>query len=253
MKNITINIFILVLLTTIISCQKETPTLWSDADRLNFVQTGYTQENIEADTIINYTFVFEPEEVKEHTIWVEIKTMGGIYNYPRPVRIKQTPSLSNDAVAGTHYMSFDNAEVKKQFIIPAAENTAKLPITVLRNELGIKEFHLRIEFEENECFKLGYPNYSHKTIIISNSLSKPTNWDETIEYYAFGSYSQEKHQFMFDITGANIDYKYIQNILDTSDYAYMEYLQGWYTKKLEEDNQRRENEGLPKHDFSFFK
>ena len=246
------NILLLAILVIMIACQQESPDAWSGEDRINFVQNGSSASAIAADTMTIYTFVFEPEAVTTHTIWVGVKIMGKAHDYPRAVRLKQVPSHGRDAVAGVHYVGFDNTEVKEQYIIPAGAVTAQLPIILKRDQLGSEEFQLRIVFEENDYFQLGYNHLSHRTIAVSDRLSKPENWNTTIANYAFGTYSQEKHQFMFDATGLSIDYDYIQAILDTNDASYMWYLQDWFSEKLEEENIRLESENKPIHGFSFY-
>lgn len=234
MKNIEYILFALLILT--ISCSEEKPETWSGEDRLNFVQKGGNKAAIAADTVVLYTFVFEPESVVRDTIWVEVKAMGAVRNYPRPLKLKQMPSSGLDAVAGVHYVDFNDSELRDSYTMPAGEMTAKLPIILLRNQLGDEYHFLRIGFEANEHFLPGYDHLSHRMIRISDILSKPDNWNNTVVNSLFGTYNQEKHQFMIDVTGLAIDDAYIQAILDTKDTSYYTFLNTWYTNKLNEAN-----------------
>lgn len=224
------------LLAVFAACSEEEPGAWSGQARLNFVQNGTTPTAVAADTIVLFTFVFQPETVTKDTVWVEVKTMGDVYDYPRPLKIKQEPSFRKDAVAGVHYVGFDTPGMKERYVIPAGEVTAKLPVVLLRDQLGEEYFYLRIVFEANDYFLSGYDHLSHRTIRVSNLLSKPENWNATVVGSLFGTYSQEKHQFMLDVTGLAIDEDYIQAILDTKDPSYYTYLRTWYTNKLNAAN-----------------
>ena len=258
MKHFT---YIALLLTLIFvtSCEEQDPASWSGIDRLNFVRAGSTSSASAADTIVVYTFVFENPEVTQYTLWVNVATMGKVYDHPRPLKIKQVPSFINleaddiaeDAVAGQHYVPFDDAQVRDQYVIPAGVATAQIPVILKRDRLGSKVFQLRITFEGNDYFQPGYGHLGHKTIVISDKLARPSLWTGTLQSDMLGTYSQEKHQFMFDVTGLSIDNAYLQGILDTNDRDYYRYLRAWFTLKLNEENERRTAAGEPLLTFTF--
>lgn len=251
MKNSKIYIVLSSVLLLAASCNKELPATWSGSDRLNFVRTGENEGLRAADTLTLYTFVFDPVETSRQTVWVEVETMGALCDYPRQIRLKQVPSYGTDAVPGVHYVDFDDPEVKDQYVIPAGKVRATLPVILKRDQLGSGRYQLRLAFEANEYFQPGYDHLGHQTVIVSDLLSKPGSWSIFIEYYCFGTYSPEKHQFMFDVTGVSIDADYLQAIWDTGDADYWSYLRNWFEEKLKEENKRREEAQEPLLDFTF--
>lgn len=233
------------------ACKEEYPDRWSGEDRLNFVQSGSTASGIIADTVITYSFVFAPDDTKTHTVMVDVSTMGDKSNAPRAISIAQVPSSRKNAVAGTHYVAFDAPEVKQKFIMPAGSATTQLPITLIKENLGDDEVELRIVFVENEFFLAGLPNLSHKTIRFSNKLSKPAKWSSSVDDF-LGTYSPEKHKFMYDTISRTIDDNYLQELLDIRDKAYLYYLGDWYSEKLDAANALLVSQGKPKHEFTFY-
>ena len=219
------------------SCEEYSAKTWSGDNRLNFVQVASSAVTQVNDTMQIYTFVLEPAAVTRQTIYVRVETMGDVYDYDRPVKLKQVAFYGkdgdkNDAVPGKHYVSFDDPEMAAKQFIPKGQVAADIPIILIRENLGTNEFLLRIEFERNDYFTLGLDQFSHRTVLISDQLQKPDNWADMEAY--FGTYSQAKHQFMIDVTGLAIDYDYIKGIYATDDRGYYTYLRVWFRAKLAE-------------------
>lgn len=242
-------IFPLPLLMCLASCEEHIDT-WSGRDRIRFATAAIT------DTLKNYSFVFESGDLSRYTFWLEVQTEGKVCDYPRPVNIKQVPSTQgNDAVAGIHYVAFDRTEVKTQYVIPAGVNKAQIPIVLLRDEsLQNSEKNLRIVLEVNEAFLLsGDVNAQHRTIIFADILSMPQMWGEVGSIRSFfGSYGPEKHRFMIEVAGQSFDDDYFKKYFywysdvygwqpNSDEHDYLEYLQGWLQRKLEERNGREGN------------
>lgn len=220
------------------SCEKEVET-WSGADRINFVTDKKTEHKPEQA----YSFVFEPQTTTRHTVWFDVETQGDVCDYPRQVTLVQIPSDgTNGAVAGTDYVSFDDAEMRELLVVPAGQTKASIPVILLRSAaLQNGEKELKFTFAANDHFQPGFETHSIRTLTFSDFLSQPAQWTNYMSNF-FGSYGVVKHRFMADITGEAIDDTYFKKLLDLDDYDYLLYLQGWFQMKLDEENARLEAE-----------
>lgn len=234
---------------TVASCEDKIDT-WSGIDRI-----GFTVVNGEPDTLKTYSFVTEISEVTRHSVMLSVSTEGMLYDYPRTVTIKQVPSYDgDDAVAGVHYVAFGDGEVAGQYVIPAGTNTIDLPIILLRDEsLQTSQKILRIELVPNDYFELSITGHRlYREIHFADMLTIPLIWGaKNFAEDVFGTYGQEKHRFMIDITGmAFNDEWFADNFYwyeDTywggvytgwqpNDSDYLSFLQKWLQEKLDERN-----------------
>jgi hypothetical protein len=231
-----------------VSCEKDMPT-WSGSDRINF------ETAILNDTIRSYSFLFEPDEVEQYTLWITVCTEGAVCDYERTVTVKQVPPTDNneDAVPGVHYVAFDDPQLKVQYVIPSGAAGARLPIVLLRNpSLQTSERTLRIVLEGNEYFLLSTDkNKLHRTIVFADKYTIPKPWGEAgdVPTY-FGAYGDAKYAFMIEATHRELfDERWFEEQFRWYDYpdlgmvgwfvvdsAYMRYLQSWLQAQLDERN-----------------
>lgn len=233
-------------LSAMCGCEQKLPVYDSADCMLNF---EYNQSK--TDTLINYSFQYVAEDIVEDTVWVKVTTMGFPADRNRSLELMQI-SVGNkkeeDAVAGKHYVPFDDAELKaKCYYIPANAVEAKIPIVVKKDEsLATKSVSLKVTFKENEEFKLGYIERSTVKVIITDMLVKPNNWNYFMEHF-FGFYGQIKHKLMIDTTGEKWDDAYLIK-LGIDDYSvdqgYLLFLNRKFAKRLEEVNAERAAQGL---------
>lgn len=229
-----------------ISCEKEIEVYQEPAsnNRLNFVFESY------GDTLISHTMVYYPEERVTDTLWIELKTSGYITDYPREVLLTQLPVDSNAAVAGVHYVAFDEPALKGSYVIPANQNNAKVPLIIKRDpSLKTKEYALKVGVKENEYFKQGFPATSERTIMISDIITQPQNWTGLVSWYCFGKYGKRKYQFMIEVgakRGTIINEDFFKKLVPSNppDMAYCNYWGGIFRDALEQENIAREKQGL---------
>ena len=139
---------------------------------------------------------------------------------------------------------FTNEELKaKYYMIPARKTGTKIPIVVKKDpSLNSGDVILQFTFKDNGYFKPGYDGLTTRTLSISSKLTKPSVWEESYCDYTFGLYGPEKHRLMIEWTGEKWDDEYIKELMD-GDSAYVNYLAGWFARKLEEENAKREEAG----------
>lgn len=237
-------LFILSCVAVLISsCEKDLPTYSYKQNMLNFSRAL-------ADSVQNHSFIYSKGSTVD-TVWVRVSTLGYVVNEDRPFELQQVLTGTNDAQPGVHYVSFDDAALKKLYFIPANATSTRIPIILLKDAtLSTQTYNLEFTFKANDYFTTGYENYSKIMITISNMLSKPRYWTGVCNYY-FGKYGVVRHQFMIDASGYKWDDDFLLNVLHTNstwtaDQAYMAYFATFFKKKLAELNATRASQGLGK-------
>jgi hypothetical protein len=224
------------------ACQEEEVPLYiEETGKINFSLTTAT-----ADSITNYTFVYEPQTKQEDTLWLELFTTGFITDYPRPVALRQLPVDTLQARPGVHYVALDDPRVAASYVIPAGESRARIPI-ILKRDTSLAEttYSLTLGLDENEHFKPGFVENRKMQITISDILVKPAIW-ASIWDMIFATYGPVTHRFMIDNApeGITPDETFINSIFTLSDSGIYMYWKRYFQIKLAEENERRATQGL---------
>lgn len=247
-------------LTLFTACEKDLPTYSTQDAWLNFVYYDYNGDPIistedmegeEGITNTYYSFIMssinKDTELTQDTVWIEVSTMGFLSDQNRTVEFEQIPTDANDAVPGKHYVAFNDPQLLAKSFVPAGANSARIPIVVLRDaSLEEEDAVLQFTIKDNGVFKPGYEAMSIQTLYISGKLSQPSKWSSYYCDYYFGTYGQKKHELMIEWTGENWDDDYLDELF-SGDSGYIYYLAQWFKIKLEEENQKRIEEGLGKY------
>ena len=149
MKNAVLYLNILFCATFMLACEQDVEVFHaSGEDRLNF----YYEENAEADSLIDYTFIYLPSEQMLDTIWFDVETSGYVTDYPRTISFEQMAVDSNAAIPDVHYVAFDNPELQNVYVVPAHSTRVRVPLVVKKDdpELEKKQFILRFCIKENK-------------------------------------------------------------------------------------------------------
>ena len=226
------------------SCEKDLPMYDSPENRLNFEVSydGTTKELIPQ----SYSFIYADDDVMQDTVWIKLTTMGYIYDEDRAFELQQVASDGGaDAVPGVHYLPFDDASWKSQYLnVPAGKNEVKVPVIVKKDpSLSSQTVSLWVRVKDNANFMQGYERYSLLKILITNQLVRPSNWDGYMDYY-YDAYGPVKHKFMIDVTGLKWNEEFINQLMDENDFGYIMYLSTLCYRALVEENAKRAAEGL---------
>lgn len=217
-----------------------------------------------------YSFVFKGEDIVKDTVWFTVKLIGKLVDHDRQFAIRQffpeeeekkeepLPSTPPEeikpeeevieAIAGVHYVSFDDPEYKKLLVLPANERETRFPIIILRDKSlsTVKGTRLRIRIAESENLQPGYISNLIATLSISDRLVRPTQWGFLLQYY-LGAYGPVKHQFMIKTTGLHWDDEFItENYFNEpakADQAYLGALQAKLANALMKENALRKERG----------
>lgn len=235
------------------SCEKDLETYSDPTCRINFYYDISSVSDFKEDMAKdNYSFVYGSDEAVDDTLWYQVETMGFVADHDRSISLEQIPVEGADnAVAGKHYVAFDNPSLAKYYVIPAGKASAKIPVVLLRDaSLKNENVTLKFALKANDNFVLGYDVLSQRTLTFTDQLSEPSNWTKNYgsSYYAwyasdiFGAYGVVKHQFFISETGEKWDNDYLDKIL-TGDRLYYSYLAQKLAKRLAEVNAEREARG----------
>ena len=223
------------------SCEKELPLYGDSQSRLHF---EYASRN---DSLASYSFVYN-KQLTHDTVWFTVRTIGFVAAEDRPLELVQVPTGDHDAVAGKHYLPFNDAGLARFYVIKGGATKARVPVVVLKDpSLAQTDHKLRVEIKDNGFFKPGYKEFGYKLLILSNRLVKPTNWTSFMDY-VFGPYGTAKHQFMIDNSDKKWDEEYLHQ-LGIEDYSadqgFLQYWSNKFQRLLDEFNAKQQTAGLP--------
>lgn len=231
------------------SCEMKLDPYNESINRLDFVYESGQWAEADADSVVNYTFVYLPSDIKMDTVWLKLETIGHITDYDRPVSLEQIPTSGLQAKAGTHYVDFNDPALAASYVVPAGQTEIRVPVVLKRDpSLEKNSVRLEIAIRENEYFKTGTLNRQTKVIVFSDNLVPIKYWDVNAEDY-FGKYGEEKHRFMIDVTASmdvliNDDFFYeLVGDAGSMDMGLLTYWSGFFKEKLKEENALREQRG----------
>lgn len=240
-----------------VACNDDDLSVYDVSDcHLNFVfyDTDSTLLAVEKVTdqmrLRPFSFVLESTvEATRDTVWLDASTMGFLSDEARPLALQQIEVEGvKNAEPGVHYVAFDDPEVVSLYRVPGGKNRVSIPVIVLRNDPDLQDTTvvLKVGFKENGWFKAGYAGLDTRTIEITDHLSQPKNWYIKYSYASLsnyiGDYGEVKHRLMIEWTGKAWDADYVEEFM-TGDANYMSYIASWLSKKLTEENDRRQHEG----------
>lgn len=243
----------LLLLAT--ACEKDLPVFSDGVCMLNFYYgDNLTTAGVKASMGRgSHSFKLNSAEGQmRDTVWLKVNTMGKLSVDDRPlalVQIEDTTQGVVNAVAGQHYVAFDDPSLEALYRVPGKSAVAEVPVVVLRDaSLKTGDVVLKITFRDNGYFKVGYPEFATYTLTISDRLSSSA-WDTYNLKQYFGAYGQQKHELMMKWTEKTWDDEYISGLFYEyesypgwffpKDDAYIAYLGKWFAERLAKENAER--------------
>ena len=225
MKKVTY-LFILFLGIASTGCQEEKGFLFQDVTRISFRQKE--SGNYE----MTYSLICGTKN--RDNVYLPVSISGRTADHDRQIEVVQIPGYdvtcnyddqgyltdsiitewSNSAVAGKHYIAFDDAEAKALLKIKAGEITGYVPVIVLRdNSLKTEKVRLRIQLVASNDLELGQAKNLIMLLNISDQLEQPVNWTRysTAQSY-LGTYSKPKHELMIKVLQVKVDEEWLEQM-----------------------------------------
>lgn len=239
------------------SCKKDMPAAYSGQQYIEF----YYVNNIKAVTPGYSVFFYKNAAVQYDTVLFHVRAVGAIPGKTSYINFKAFPDPSKtptypDAIAGVHYIPFDNPGLKLLWKMEAGKLEAYVPIITIRDaSLKNSTYQLHFNITQSDDFLPGSPLHTEGIVYISDRLSQPSNWTSS---FWLGTYGPVKHQFMIDQSGQRWDADFISTIgTNTSLQAYYLYKFSQALKTLNAARiaagltELRENPALPSSAVTF--
>ena len=194
------------------SCKEEEPLLFGDQARVQFAGSNEDYP---------YSFVWLDKSVQTALVKLPLNIIGGPRDVERKLKVSQVEEFDveylydkkgyvmdstvtpkpNPAVAGEHYVDFDDASAKAVLTVAPGVVKDSLEIILKRDaSLASGKVRLRVRLEPSEDFLLGESKYLERTIVLSDMLEMPESWYKySNAYYYLGTYSVPKHELMVKV------------------------------------------------------
>ncbi len=221
-------------------CEEKVVNKFDENSSLYFYRDKYTANAkglIQYDSI-DYSF-FLAGSAQEAEIWLQVNLTGNMAGVPRPFSIVQTNTEEpGAALAGIHYVAFDDPRMAEYLQFPPQATTTLLPVILTRHSsMSDRTFRLVLSIQPNgnfaEGIKQGEEGQQTFVINITAEAIKPVTWDRNYDY-AFGNWGKEKMRFLIDHVGfsdfetdmSNLDTRYYWNLKAKTALAQYETEQG---------------------------
>lgn len=236
MKNVYIVLFISFLF--VVSCKENVALEYENDPALYFPREEYGQKDS-----IEQSFFLIPRDNPD-TIYVKIQTMGYVYDTDRSFILEQINVEDDDAaIAGVHYVAFNDPQVSKYFVIPANMAEVRLPIIFIRDQsLNLKRVRLELSIVKNENFRPGIEKWTNFVVSSTAKASKPILWDSVWKHYFGASWGSEKMKFIIDVTG------FTQWDVRPVDFGFLNFLKTKVLNKFQEYNDANPDNPLKEAD-----
>lgn len=227
------------------SCKKAMPGIYSGEQYLEFSATT-TAGAKEVYTAYAPFYALDANKTTD-TVLIHVVTTGSIPSKTSYIQFtaftdNTVTSTYPDAVAGVHYVSFDDINLKKLMKINAGKSEAYIPVVLKRDpSLKDKVYQLRFKIGISDDIKPGNSNHTEGVIYISDRLSQPINWTTT---FFLGAYGPVKHQFMIEQSGQPWDAAFITTLTVPVDLNTQSFYLFKFTQALKTVNAARKAAGL---------
>lgn len=193
-------------------CQEDEALLFQDVARVQF--TSGVED-------YPYSFVWLDRSQESAIVKLPILVTGGPVDIERTVKVTQVEEFDvtyeydnkgyvidstvtpkpNPAVAGVHYVPFNDSEAQALLKVKAGVVKDSLAIILKRDaSLTTEKVRLRLRLEASDDLELGESKYLERTIVFSDMLELPSEWYRySNAYYYLGNYSVPKHELMIRV------------------------------------------------------
>jgi hypothetical protein len=147
---------------------------------------------------LEFSFISYTDDVTEVAMEVDAQVMGNTVDYDRTANISV---VSSKTTASASLYS-----VPSSVTIPANSGKGTFQVILKRGDiLNTQSVSLYLQVEASDDFAVGVNEENHLLLKWSNTISKPSNWDDELAEH-FGTYSETKYRFMLSNAGESVDF-----------------------------------------------
>ena len=172
--------FFFISVLAFVACQENEISTFDNESSLFFFRDIYNNNSKGTPQLdsTSYSF-FLAGSIQIDTVWLDVLLTGSPSAQDRPFRIVQSNvGEPGAAVAGTHYVAFDDPEMVKRMVMPANKVSVALPVIMTRTpQMDTEEYRLDMEILPNEYFIQGIKDRVVYVLKITGKATKPANWD----------------------------------------------------------------------------
>ncbi len=232
-------------LVALAGCEQNVMTEYENSPAIYFTR-GLGYYDLDRNDSIAHSFFLLPANTVRDTVWVKVSTMGLTADHDRYVKVVQANAGEPDAaVAGTHYVAFDDPGVAQKMVVPAGSVEGRIPVVVLKHaSLASRTVRIKLAVAGNEHFRPGIDAWRTYVVTTTSMTAKPSIWDTEWANYFGPTWGPVKFRFIIDATGW-LDWE--TPILD--DYGFQQNMQMEVLQRFAEynrdnpDNPLRETNG----------
>lgn len=178
-------ISVLVLLALMPSCKKDDIMRYGSGNHIQF-NKSYADSSM-------FSFLALPNEDEAQTPLV-IELVGNPSDKDRQYKISVADELTT--ATSQHY------SLPSTFTLKANQTTDTAWITVKKlPDLAVKPVRLVLKIESTDELQYGQIDYCVSILNISNVIARPDWWNQTVEWYYLGEYSDKKYSLFIQVTG----------------------------------------------------
>lgn len=202
MNNIVKTLLICLPALVWLGCEQETKTSFTGDPQLYFYRNATQGVREFQNDSIAYTFFVKENSRQRDTVYIDLRAIGFPSSTARPISVVQVNAgQPGAAVAGEHYVAFDDPQIAPLMEFPAGEVKYKLPVIVNKTEsMKLNEYRIEMELRSNDHFSISMQERSRFLVKVTDRATKPTNWDTKWVYY-FGTWGSVKMKFIIEYVG----------------------------------------------------
>lgn len=187
-------------------CKEETPATYTGETGIFFFRGN---QYIAGDLFtqydsLNLSFVNVDDDENLISAYIDVRTSGMPAGEARKIVFEQTNvGETGAAVAGKHFVPFDDASLAAQMVMPAGEVRALIPVVLKRDATLEKgKYSLKFRLVLTDDFRQTIEGKDEFTVTTTAKYEKPSEWDSWWGT-ALGEWGPKKMWFIVQIVGFN--------------------------------------------------
>lgn len=153
----------------VISCSHEKPEFYKGGSYVQFWRENPDGSSGSVVSPINYPWINSSRTYD--TAWFRVQAVGILSSKDRKIRIEQYDQEEEyyiQAIAGVHYIPFDDPELQKYMVIPGDSTEVLIPVVLKYDPNTSNSMSLHLRLVPTEDFELGQAGWTRGRYSYSN-------------------------------------------------------------------------------------